>query len=473
MFTLSRLKNWMSAQKGKANHNNAEKHVAVLAFPFGTHAPPLLSLVRRIAAEAPMVTFSFFSTKKSNAALFSGAGNNGAGNHDEFLDNITYYDVNDGLPEGFVPSGSPVEGIHFFIQAMPENFKNAMDLAVTDTGKSITCLVTDAFYWFGADIAEKMHAKWIPLWTAGAHSLLIHVFTDLIRENLADNKDGDTKNVDFLPGFPELEVADLPEGVIDDINGPFATMLHKMGLELSRATAVPINSFASIHTVIESKLEAKFKLLLNVGPFILTTPQRMVTDEHGCLPWLNKHENYSVVYISFGSTITPPPHELAALAESLEECGYPFIWAFKGNPEEKLPKGFAERTKTKGKIVPWAPQIEILKHSSVGVCFTHSGWNSVLDCIVGGVPMISRPFFGDQRLNARMLESVWHIGVGVDNGVLSKESCKKALELIMSSETGKIMRQKVEQLKGAALQAVERNGSSATNFNTLIEIVTT
>lgn len=188
MFTLSRLKNWMSAQRGKENHNNTEKHVAVLAFPFGTHAPPLLSLVRRIAAEAPMVTFSFFSTKKSNAALFSDAGNNGTGNHDEFLDNITYYDVQDGLPEGFVPSGSPVEGIHFFIQAMPENFKNAIDLAVTDTGKNITCLVTDAFYWFGADFAEKMHAKWIPLWTAGAHSLLIHVFTDLIRKNLAENK---------------------------------------------------------------------------------------------------------------------------------------------------------------------------------------------------------------------------------------------------------------------------------------------
>ncbi|CAL5199361.1 unnamed protein product [Lathyrus oleraceus] len=468
MFTLSRLKNWMSAPKGGPNDNNDEKHVAVLAFPFGTHAPPLLSLVRRIAAEAPVVSFSFFSTKKSNEALFSGSGN-----QDEFVPNITYYNVHDGLPEGFVQSGSPAEAIHFFIQAMPENFKNAMDVAVKESGKNITCLVTDAFFWFGADFAEKMHAKWVPLWTAGAHSLLIHVFTDLIREKLGDNKGADNgKSVDFLPGFPELEVSDLPEGVIDDINGPFATMLHKMGQALSLATAVPINSFASIHTVIESKLEVKCKLLLNVGPFILTTPQRMMYDEHSCLAWLNKHENYSVVYISFGSSIVPPPHELAALAESLEEGGYPFIWAFRGNPEEKLPNGFAERTKTLGKIVAWAPQIEILKHSSVGVCFTHSGWNSVLDCIVGGVPMISRPFFGDQRLNARMLESVWHIGVGLENGVLTKESTMKALELIMSSETGKIMRQKVEQFKEAALQAVERNGSSANNFNTLIEIVT-
>ncbi|CAK8564213.1 unnamed protein product [Lathyrus sativus] len=465
MFTLSRLKNWMAAPKGGRHGNNVEKHVAVLAFPFGTHAPPLLSFVRRVAGESPGVTFSFFSTEKSNKSLFSGTGN-----QDEFLPNITYYNIHDGLPEGFVQSGSPAEAIHLFIQAMPENFKNAIDVAVTETGKNITCFITDAFFWFGADFAEKMHAKWIPLWTAGAHSLLTHVFTDLIREKLGDYKGADDHK-DFLPGFPELEVSDLPEGVIGDISGPFASMLHKMGLALPQATAVPINSFATIHTDIESKLEAKFKLLLNVGPFILTTPQRMTNDEHGCVAWLNKHEDYSVVYISFGSSITPPPHEFAALAESLEECGYPFIWAFRGNPEEKLPSGFTERTKTRGKIVAWAPQIDILKNSSVGVCFTHSGWNSVLDCIVGGVPMISRPFFGDQRLNARMLESVWHIGIGVDNGVLTKESSKKALELVMSSETGKQMRQRVEKLKEAALQAVERDGSSAKNFNTLIELI--
>jgi len=260
--------------------------------------------------------------------------------------------------------------------------------------------------------------------------------------------------------------------VIGDIDGPFSTMLHKMGLELPRATAVAINSFATVNPLIENELKSQFKLLLNVGPFILTTPQPMVSDEHGCLAWLNQCEKFSVVYISFGSRIVPPPHELTALAECLEECGCPFIWVFKGNPDETLPNGFTERTKTKGKFVAWAPQMEILKHSAVGVCLTHSGWNSVLDCIVGGVPMVSRPFFGDQRLNARMLESIWGIGVGVDNGVLTKESIKKALNLIMSTEEGKIMRDKIVKLQDSALKVVERNGSSANNFDTLIKIVT-
>ncbi|XP_058728728.1 flavonoid 3-O-glucosyltransferase-like [Vicia villosa] len=453
----------MSISKGNMNLEKS-LHVAVLAFPFGTHAAPLLSLVRKIAEESPNVTFSFFSTKKSNATLFSTSY--------EFLPpNIKHYDVHDGLPEGYVPSGHPLEPIFRFIKAMPENYRSAVDEAVEETGKKISCFVTDAFYWFGADLADEMNAKWVPVWTAGPHALLTHFYTDLIRDKLGNNKD-DVKNSNFLPGFPELDASDLPEGVIDDINGPFATMLHKMGLALPRATAVTINSFSTLHSIIENELNSKFKLLLNVGPFILTTQQRTISDEHGCLAWLNKHEKFSVVYISFGSSIIPPPHELAALAESLEECGFPFLWAFRGNPEEQLPKGFMERTRERGKIVAWAPQVQILKHSSVGVCLTHSGWNSVLDCIVGGVPMINRPFFGDQKMNARMIESVWEIGVRVENGILSKESILKGLELTMSSERGRVMREKIVKLKKSALKAIGENGTSTKNLKTLIQIVT-
>lgn len=160
----------------------ADKHVAVLAFPFGTHAPPLLSLVRKIAAEAPEATFSFFSTSRSNASVFSSL-------KEEELHNIKAYNVPDGLPEGYVPSGHPLEPIFLFIKAMQQNYRLTMDEAVANTGKKITCLVTDAMYWFGAGFAEEMQVKWIPLWTAGPHSVLIHILTDHIREKIG-TKDG-------------------------------------------------------------------------------------------------------------------------------------------------------------------------------------------------------------------------------------------------------------------------------------------
>ncbi|GAU20997.1 hypothetical protein TSUD_201460 [Trifolium subterraneum] len=266
---------------------------------------------------------------------------------------------------------------------MPENYKCVMDEVVAETGKNITCLVTNAFYWFSADLAEEIHAKWVALWPAGPHSLLAHVYTDLIREKISSKEQVHDANLDFVPGFSEQKASDLPEEVLYDIDGPFATMLHKMGLELPRATAVAMNTFATSNPVFENEWNSKFKLLLNVGPFILTTPQRMISDEHGCV--------------------------------------FDTFW---------------------------------------------------MECIVGGVPMISRPFFGDHKLNARMTESVWDIGVGVDNGVLTKESTLKALELTMSSEKGRIMRHKILKLKEFAFEAVQQNGTSAKNFNTFTQIVT-
>lgn len=127
---------------------------------------------------------------------------------------------------------------------------------------------------------------------------------------------------------------------------PFSMMLEKMGEALPRATAVAINSFSAVHIRIGQELETRFQMLLNVGPFILTTPQSVTLDDEGCLPWLNSQEDKSVVYISFGSVIMPPPDELTAIADALEEGKYPFIWAFRGNPEKQLPDGFMERTKT-------------------------------------------------------------------------------------------------------------------------------
>nr|KYP57431.1 Flavonoid 3-O-glucosyltransferase [Cajanus cajan] len=390
-----------------------DRHVAVLAFPYGTHAAPLLNLVRRTAADAPEVIFSFFSTKKSNASVFAGL-------DEEQLFNIRPYDVHDGLPDNYVPSNA-LEPIGMFVKAMPGNYKTAIDEAVKNTGRNVTCLLTDAFFWFCADLAHDLHAKWVPLWTAGPHSILAHVSTDLIRETLGPDGVRENREIDFLTGFSGVKPSDLPEGVAEELEDPFSSMLHKMGAALPRATAVAINSFAAVHPPIAHELECKFQLLLNVGPFILTMPQSLPADEDGCLPWLNTQEEGSVVYISFGSVIMPPPHELAALAEALEETKYAFIWAFRGNPEKQLPQG---------------------------------------------------PFFGDQSLNTATLEHVWGIGVGLENGVFTKEGTVKVLQSIMSSENGKVMRQKIVELKDSAMAAAGPEGDSTKNFRTFTDIVT-
>ena len=54
-------------------------------------------------------------------------------------------------------------------------------------------------------------------------------------------------------------------------------------------------------------------------------------------------------------------------------------------------------------ILDWAPQKLILKHPSMGVFVSHCGWNSTLESLAVGVPVVAWPMFADQKLNAEWL----------------------------------------------------------------------
>lgn len=286
------------------------------------------------------------------------------------------------------------------------------------------------------------------------------------------------KTLDFLPGFSdEFRASDLPKEVVfGDIESPLARMLHSMGQKLPQATVVAVNSFEAMDFEITEELKKRLQKLLLVGPLHLVRPVPSVVSDNeeeeekdGCLQWLDKHKPASVAYISFGSLGALPPIEVAALAEALEEGGFPFLWSFRGNLED-FPKGFIERTSI-GKVVPWVNQVQILNHASVGVFVTHCGWKSVLESVTYGVPMIGRPHFADQNLNMRSVEVVWKIGVRIEGGVFTKTGAIKALEQALSLEQGKEMRRRVGVLKQLAQEAVGPDGRSTQDLKALVEII--
>lgn len=148
-------------------------HIGVLAFPFGTHAPPLLALVQRLAASAPGALFTFFNSATSNATLF----NSGVL---ETFKNIRAHEVWDGTPRGEVFTGSHFEAVGLFLKASPGNFEKVLEEAEEESGLKVSCLITDAFLWFACDMAEKRGVPWVPFWTAASCSLSSHMYTDQI-----------------------------------------------------------------------------------------------------------------------------------------------------------------------------------------------------------------------------------------------------------------------------------------------------
>ncbi|CAI8591352.1 unnamed protein product [Vicia faba] len=302
-----------------------------------------------------------------------------------------------------------------------QNLQNGLDLAVADTKEKVTCIIADAFVVPSLFVAQKLNVPWIPVWPPLSCSLSAHFYTHLIRRKCAENNAKD-RSLDFLP----------------DMRSKLQNMLYVGFLTLS----IPLPPLPPSEK-----------------------------DETGCLSWLDKQKGTSVVYVSFGTTVTPPPRELVALAEALEESGFPFLWSLKDHLKGILPQGFVERTSNHGKIVPWVPQTQVLGHDSVGVFVTHCGGNSVYESICNGVPLICRPFFGDQGMTARMVEDIWEIGVKMEGGVFTKNGLLKSLNLILVKEEGKKMRENAQKVKKTVLDVAGPNGKAVQDFKTLVELI--
>ncbi|KAK2658160.1 hypothetical protein Ddye_004693 [Dipteronia dyeriana] len=109
-----------------------------------------------------------------------------------------------------------------------------------------------------------------------------------------------------------------------------------------------------------------------------------------------------------------------------------------------------------GVVVEWVPQLDILAHNAVG-------WSSLVESMRYGVPMIVRTFFGDQRLNARMVQDEWEIGVSVEGGIITKNGLLRSLDLILWQENGKKMRENAKKFE-LVEKSIGPRGTSMENF---------
>lgn len=209
-------------------------------------------------------------------------------------------------------------------------------------------------------------------------------------------------------------------------------------------------------------------------------------DEHECLKWLGSKKPNSVVYVCFGTNSRFPASQLREIALGLEGSGQEFIWVVRkdnndgeqeGDKEDWLPEGYEKRMEGKGLIIRgWAPQVLILEHESVGGFVTHCGWNSALEGISAGLPMVTWPIFAEQFYNEKLITDVLKIGVGVGaqqwiklvGDYIKKEALEKAVKEVMVGEKAEERRGRAKALGEMAKRAVEEGGSSYTDLGVLI-----
>ncbi|KAM1270471.1 hypothetical protein ACFX13_032373 [Malus domestica] len=417
-------------------------------------------------------------------------------------DGLTYALFSDGYDDGFKPGDS----IDNYLSELRRRGAQAItDLVVSSAneGHPYTCLVYTSFLPWVAEVAHELHLPNVLFWIQPATVFDIHYYYfNGYKDHILDNTNSGTNNVPCsieLPGLPlALTSRDLPSFMVDTNLYNFVLSLFQEQMDLlERETnqTILVNTFDALEP---EALEAIDKYnLIGVGPLIPSAfwdskdpldksfggDFFQKSKDSSYLEWLNLKPEGSVIYVSFGSICVLEKDQTEEIAKGLLDCGRPFLWVIidkvnkKGEDneakEEEEMLSCREELEELGRIVPWCGQVEVLSSPSLGCFVTHCGWNSSLESLVSGVPMVAFPRWMDQGTNAKLIEDSWKTGVRVtpnEEGIVMGEELKRCLELVMESgEIGEEMRRNAKKWKDLAREAVSEGGSSEKNLKVFLD----
>ncbi|XP_020255755.1 7-deoxyloganetin glucosyltransferase-like [Asparagus officinalis] len=293
--------------------------------------------------------------------------------------------------------------------------------------------------------------------------------------------------IDWIPGMKNIRLKNLPSFLqTTDPNDIIFNYLKNESQAAKQATAIIINTLDDLEDSVLEAMSSILPPIYTVGPLTLLCHQitdksmkaigsnNLWKEDAGCLEWLDGRAPKSVVYVNFGSLAVMTNQQLVEFAWGLSNSGQDFLWVIRPDVvmggSASLPKEFFEETKERGLLATWCPQEEVLMHSAVGGFLTHCGWNSMMESISAGVPVICWPYFGDQQTNCWHACTKWGIGMEIDNDV-KREDVEGLVRKLMRGEKAKEMKRQAWLWKEAAYEATKPGGKSSINLDRVVKEV--
>ncbi|CAA0807337.1 UDP-glycosyltransferase 85A2 [Striga hermonthica] len=385
------------------------------------------------------------------------------------------------IPDGLPPSGKDAtQDIPQLCDSLTKNgLPPFLDLihSLNDSTDCppVTCIISDGVMSFTLDAAEKLNIPELVFFTTSAY------------ESQISNGYLETE-LEWVPGMKGIRLRDFPSFIRttdpDDIMVNYNILQTK---NASRARAVILNTFEDLERPVLDALRQRFGRVLTVGPLQLlesrlveTSPESLSIgsslwkEDDACVSWLDRRAPNSVLYVNFGSITVLSPEQLLEFAWGLANSNHYFLWVIRpdlvSGDRAVLPEEYSEEVSGRAMMVGWCSQEHVLAHPAVGGFLTHSGWNSTIEGVSEGVPMISWPFFAEQQTNCRYVCRDWGMGVEIE-GEVRREKVAELVKLLMEGEKGKEMRKKAAEWKEKARSAAWPGGSSYENLELLIDDV--
>ncbi|KAG7622813.1 UDP-glucuronosyl/UDP-glucosyltransferase [Arabidopsis suecica] len=476
--------------------SDPHRKLHVVFFPFMAygHKIPTLDMAKLFSSRGAKSTIL---TTPLNSKIFQKPIERFKNLNPSFEIDIQIFDfpcVDLGLPEGcenvdFFTSNNNDDRQYLTLKFFKSTrfFKDQLEKLLETTRPD--CLIADMFFPWATEAAEKFNVPRLVFHGTGYFSLCSEY---CIRVHNPQNIVASRYEPFVIPDLPgnivitQEQIADRDE---ESEMGKFMIEVKESDV---KSSGVIVNSFYELEPdYADFYKSVVLKRAWHIGPLSVYNRgfeekaergKKASINEVECLKWLDSKKPDSVIYISFGSVACFKNEQLFEIAAGLETSGANFIWVVRKNigieKEEWLPEGFEERVKGKGMIIRgWAPQVLILDHQATCGFVTHCGWNSLLEGVAAGLPMVTWPVAAEQFYNEKLVTQVLRTGVSVGakknvrttGDFISREKVVKAVREVLVGEEADERRERAKKLAEMAKAAVEEGGSSFNDLNSFIE----
>ncbi|XP_058773236.1 UDP-glycosyltransferase 83A1 [Vicia villosa] len=431
-------------------------HVMVVPYPVQGHAIPLMELSLYLVKNGIKVTF--VNTKQNHDRIKNlfPCGN------DLLLSEINLVWISDGL-----------ESAESVLNVMPKKVEELIECIHGSENEKITCVLADQSIGWALEIAEKKGIACAAFCPASAAQLVLGLSIQKLIDDGVIDKDGTPLEKQVIQLSPTMPCVSTENLVWLNV-GNKTTQKHIFQLMMKNINSMHITKWLICNSSHELE-PAAFSLapkIIPIGP-IFSNNQYSIGNfrpqDQTCLKWLDEQSPNSVIYIAFGSFTTFSSIQFQELCFGLERSNRPFLWVVqmdKTEPKKNVyPKGFEERIGKRGRMVGWSPQKKILSHSSVACFISHCGWNSTLESVGNGIPMLCWPYFADQFLNRGYVCDVWKVGMELEkdeSGVIRQDEIVRKIEQVLNDED---LKGRAKELKEKVKISIGEDGVS--NYNLL------
>lgn len=463
-------------------HKESRNHFLLLTYPAQGHVNPALELAKRLLRTGAQVTF--ITTVYGQHRMVK--------NPDSYPDALAFAPFSDGYDDGLDEASDDV--IIHYMNGLSRRGSEAISRLVqrfANEGRPVTCIIYSLLVHWAAETAHKLQIPSAFFWNQAAAVFDIYYYYYRGQKDLFLKHTNDPSTPIKLPNLPPLKAPDLPSFFLP--SNPYGWGIRLFGEQFETISQEPksfsvlINTFDGLEEEAMKSVD-KFNMI-GIGPLITSAfldakspSDNSTPHSEDYIEWLHSQEQSSVVYVSFGSMAVLSNKQMEELARGLVDSGRPFLWVIRSGDHGTKQKAHDKneddkyreilREEHKGIVVPWCSQVAVLNHGSVGCFVTHCGWNSTLETIAMGVPVVAFPQWTDQGTNAKFMEDVWKIGVRVrpdeEDKIVKSEEVIRCLEQVMGGERCEEFRNNARKWKDAAREAGKEGGSSDSNLRAFV-----